>query len=561
MAHVQISDLDTRPLAARTGRALWRERVEATPDAPFLVDETGVASFAATDERVLRVAAGLAGLGVDRGTRVAVGMPNAPQAFWVHAALRELEAVMVPLVPGLTFPELEFQIEHSAATVLIVGGEHASELLPRVDGLAQIATTVLADSTTGRAGAADSCAGAAPAPDGVRPRLHALPATSTLTELLSHEPRAPAVEREGAEGEPWAIFYTSGSTGRPKGVLLPAGSFVDAGWGYAHRFGLTSRDNYVVATPMSHAVGGLTEPSGAIHLGSRLTILERFRPSRFWSQVEASGGTVTILFPAQLNLLLAMQADGPAHGETPLRLVISHVHLQAFRERFGVDVGVCWGMTETGAGSTGSRPGYRGERGEGFVGHPMDGVEVAVLDSDMQPVPAGAEGEICLRTRHQMLCYLDDERASEQALAGGWVHSGDIGALDHDGGLHFRGRIKNMIKRAGENISPEEIEAAIGAHEAVGESIVLAVPDPVRTEEAAAIVVPREEAQLTAEELISFLAGRLAAWKLPRYVQLRSEALPRLGNEKIDRTRLQEQLDLASCWDREAGRVRRAPGT
>lgn len=553
MAHARTPDPDTRTLSAKTGKGLWRQRVEATPDAPFLVDESACASFAATDEQVRRMAAGLAALGVGRGTRVAVGMPNAVEAFWVHGALRELEAVMVPLVPGLTFPELRFQIEHSGATVLIAGGEHAVGLLPRVGELSRIGTIVLAD----RAPAAGDH------PPAGSPALSADDAevASTLSALLANEPRAPAVEREGEESEPWAIFYTSGSTGRPKGVVLPAGSFVDAGWGYAQRFGVTARDNYVIATPMSHAVGGLTVPSGAIHVGSRLTVLERFRPSRFWSQIEATAGTVTILFPAQLNLLLATEADGPAPGRTPLRLVISHVHLEEFAERFGIEVGVCWGMTETGAGSTGSHPGYRGERGEGYVGHPMDGVEVAILDPDMRELPRGSEGEICLRTRHQMLCYLDDERASRQTLAGGWVHSGDVGSLEADGGLRFRGRIKNMIKRAGENISPEEIESAIEAHEAVSESIVLAIPDRLRTEEAAAVVVPRRGSPLAADELVGFLARRLAAWKLPRYVQLRGEPLPRLPNEKIDREAVRSQLDLESCWDREATRAVRAPGT
>lgn len=550
------TDPGSRPLSANTGRALWRERVERTPDAPFLVDATGTASFAQTDERVRRVAAGLAGLGVGAGTRVAVGMPNAAETFWVHAALRELQAVIVPLVPGLTFPELAFQIEDCEATVLIAADTLAGELLPRIAELGRIATTVLAVTGSvelpATATLADLPATAPPA---------ALPATATLAQLLDSEPRAPTTERAGAEDAIWAILYTSGSTGRPKGVVLPAGSFVNGGWGYAERFGLTSSDNYVIATPMAHAVGGLTEPSGAIHMGSRLTILDRFSPSRFWAQIAAAGGTVTILFPAQLNLLLALEADGPARGDTPLRLAISHVHIEAFRERFGVELGVCWGMTETGAGSTGSRPGYRGEHGDGYVGWPMDGVEVAVLDPTGQALPAGAEGEICLRTRHQMLGYLGDEAASRETLAGGWVHSGDVGSLDEDGGLYFRGRIKNMIKRAGENISPEEIEAAIDAHEAVRESLVLAVPDAVRSEEAAAVVVLHDDSLLTADELVEFLSVRLAAWKLPRYVQLRAHALPRLANEKIDRTGTRAGLDLARCWDREAGRAVRASGT
>jgi crotonobetaine/carnitine-CoA ligase len=501
------TDLRTPPLQhARTGAGLWRRRVEESPDAGFLVQASGeVATFAETDDRLRRVATGLAALGIGRGTRVAVGMANSAAAFWVHAAVRELGAVIVPLVTGLAFPELAFQLEHSQARALVAAGALAEVLLPRADQFPRVDAVLDVDSELGA--------------------------------LLSLEPRPPQVERPGAEDEPWAILYTSGSTGRPKGVVLPAGAFVTGGWGYAERFGLSGDDTYVVATSMAHAVGGLTEPSGAIHVGARLAVLDHFSPSRFWDEIDATGGTVTIVFPAQLNLLLGLDSS-PA--ETTLRLVITHAYIDAFRERFGVEVGVCWGMTETGAGSTGSAPGYHGEYGEQYVGRPMAGVELALHD-----------GEICLRTRHQMLGYLDDPDATAITLAGGWVHSGDTGRLDEDGGLHFQGRIKNMIKRAGENISPEEIERAIASHKAVREAIVVSVPDPIRTEEAAAVVTVRDGLSLPPDELIAFLSDRLAAWKLPRYVRLQSEPLPRLPGGKLDGGAVRAALDPSACWDRE----------
>jgi crotonobetaine/carnitine-CoA ligase len=514
---------------ATSGRELWRQRVEATPDAPFLVDANATRSFGDTDVSVRRVAAGLEALGIERGRRVAVAMPNAVETFWVHAALRELGAVMVPLVPGLTFAELAFQLTHSEATALVTGGASAEELLPRLGELGAITTTVFAGGTD----AVDASTGQA-----------------SLEDFVTLEPRLPESDSPDSHREPWAIFYTSGSTGRPKGVVLPAGAFVDGGWGYAQHFGLSAEDAYVVATPMAHAVGGLTQPSGAIHMGSRLAILDHFSPSRFWQEIEQTNGTVAILFPAHLNLLLSLEAQGPPAGQTPLRLAITHQYIGAFRERFGVELGVCWGMTETGAGSTGSLPGYRGELGDGYVGAGMEGVEVGILDPDGEPVPAGEIGEICLATRHQMLGYLKDDAATAATLAGGWVHSGDHGFLDPDGGLFFRGRIKNMIKRSGENISPQEIETAIDRHPAVGESLVLSVPDPVRTEEVAAVVVRRAGEALEAAELYGFLGEQLAAWKLPRYIELRDTPLPRLPNGKLDAGTVRAEFAPDRGWDR-----------
>ena len=516
---------------ARTGRELWRERVDATPDAPFLVDLTSTASFGATDLTVRRVAAGLAGVGIGCRRRVAVAMPNAVETFWVHAALRELGAVMVPLVPGLTHTELEFQLAHSEATALIAGGRTAADVRSQVASLPRITTCVFA-------GPGDAGGGA--------------DWTATLEQFLTLDPRSPERERADAHAEPWAIFYTSGSTGRPKGVVLPAGAFVDGGWGYARRFGLGAEDAYVVATPMAHAVGGLTQPSGAIHMGARLAILDHFSPSQFWQQTAETGGTVAILFPAHLNLLLALENDGPATGETPLRLVVTHQYIKAFADRFGVELGVCWGMTETGAGSTGSLPGYRGEFGDGYVGQPMDGVEVGILDQAGQPLGPGEVGEICLAAQHQMLGYLKDDAASAATLAGGWVHSGDHGFLDPKGGLFFQGRIKNMIKRSGENISPQEVENAIGRHRGVRESLVLSVPDPMRTEEVAAVVVRGDDRTLDAASLAAFLGERLAAWKLPRYIDLRDEPLARLPNGKLDVASVREGLRMETCWDRQS---------
>jgi crotonobetaine/carnitine-CoA ligase len=295
----------------------------------------------------------------------------------------------------------------------------------------------------------------------------------------------------------------------------------------------------------------------AIRHGGRLAIVDRFSPSRFWADVETAQATVSILFPAQLNLLLEVAgpaADGAA-PPTTLRLAITHAPNPAFRRRFGAEVELCWGMTETGAASTGSVPGDAREHPAGYVGMPMDGVELAIMDDGLRPVAPGAEGEICLRHRHAMLGYLDDPDATARVLIDGWVHSGDRGHLDAHGGLIFRGRIKNMIKRAGENISPEEIEFALDRHPAVSESLVVGVPDPLRTEEAAAIVVPSDRGTLDPEQLASFVADELARWKAPRYIAIRPEGLPRLANGKIDRATIVQQLDLDACWDRERTRT------
>ena len=277
-------------------------------------------------------------------------------------------------------------------------------------------------------------------------------------------------------------------------------------------------------------------------------MVDRFSPSAFWAQVEETGATVTILFPAQLNLLLEVEHESPPPGPTPLRLVITHAWNERFRQSFGVELATVWGMTETGALCVGSAPGEDG--GEGFIGAPMIGVDVKIADDRLSEVAAGTVGEICLRHRHVMLGYLQDEQATAATLVDGWVRSGDLGLRGDDGRFYFAGRLKNLIKRSGENVSAEEVEAALDAQPPVVESLVFGVPDRLRTEEVAAVVVVGPAGDLDPAELVDSLAERLARWKLPRYIVMSDQALPRLGNGKIDRVRAKALLDPAEAWDR-----------
>jgi len=183
------------------------------------------------------------------------------------------------------------------------------------------------------------------------------------------------------------------------------------------------------------------------------------------------------------------------------------------------------------------------------VGRAFTGGEVGIFDEDFNRVGPYRYGELCYRHPMAMIGYLNDPGATATTLRDGWVRSGDRGFVDHSGRAYFAGRYKAMIKRSGENVSAEEVEAALMEHPDVVECVVVAVPDRIRTEEVGAIVVRRAGTDADPVALRDAAAQRLIRWKLPRYILVRDEPLPRLGNGKIDRTSAAETIDPAEVWD------------
>lgn len=515
---------------ASTGREAWRRRVELSADQPFLYSNAKAWTYGQVHEAAARYAGALSRLGVAQGGRIMVGLSNRPETVFLLIAALQLGAVAVPLQGGLTFDELAYQIRHCESELLIADDPVAGTVLPRLAELPNV-RCVIADDATHAALPLAGLADGAPLP---------------WTGLPEHDHRSPAL-----------ILYTSGSTGRPKGVVLPAGAFPSAGAAFDDRFGFGPQDNYFLPLTMSHALGVVTAPAMAVMAGGALTVVDRFSPSHFWKQVADTGATASILFPTHLNLLLETQDESaPPSGASSLRLVITHAWNDRFRDRFGAELALVWGMTETGAMCTGGAPGERGDR-DGFVGAPMVGVRVEVRDEDGRALPAGNSGEICLHHPDAMIGYLKDPEATSRTLVDGWVRSGDLGTLDERGSLYFQGRIKNMIKRSGENISAEEVENAFTDLPPVSECVAFGVADPVRYEEVAVVVALREPAEAAA--LLAQVGQSLARWKLPRYVATVAQPLPRLGNGKLDRRAIQQGFDRARAHDREAAAPTRRP--
>jgi acyl-CoA synthetase (AMP-forming)/AMP-acid ligase II len=240
-------------------------------------------------------------------------------------------------------------------------------------------------------------------------------------EPLEHAPL------DGYDGQALAfIVYTSGSTGRPKGVMLKAGTLRACGLGYADLYQITPEDNYICATTLAHSLGAVGAVGITVVLGARLTLVERFRPSKFWQQADDNGATVSVLFATHLNLLLEVDDGSRPAGAGTFRLAITHIHHPRFAERFGVRLATIWGMSET-CICAGSDPGYQGDLGQGYFGRAFGGGEIGIFDPEtFEPLPPGQRGELALRHPQVMLGYFKDPETTERTLVDGWVRSGDI---------------------------------------------------------------------------------------------------------------------------------------
>lgn len=524
---------ELQPPQELTNRELWAWRVGHTPDRRFLWEDGRWWTYAQFDDQVRRLAAGLQELGIGRGERVLVGMTTRHEVVQTHIALQLLGAVAVQLVADMPFDELLFPIEHSEARFMIADDPIASQMIEGRDRAPAVETLVVLGAE-------------APQRGPLTERFEAVFAP----QPLAHRP----LDGDGLQ-EPSHIVYTSGSTGRPKGVMLKAGSWYNCGLGYADLYGFRGDDVYFNPLTYGHSLASIAATGIPMVTGGAIAVAERFRPSQFWQQVAASGATISVLFPAHLNLLLeADDGSVPAGGST-MRFIVTHADIPAFRERFGVALGTIWGMSET-LVCVGSDPGYAGEMGAGYVGHAFGGGEVGIFDESFNRLGPYQYGELCLRHPQVMIGYLKDPEATDKTLRDGWIRSGDRGYIDHSGRAFFAGRYKAMIKRSGENVSAEEVEAAILASPGVSEVAVVAVPDPLRTEEVGAVVVRKAGQTVDPLTLRELCGERLVRWKLPRFILVRDEPLPRLGNGKIDRVSTAALIDPQTTWD--AGADQRA---
>jgi long-chain acyl-CoA synthetase len=465
-------------------------------------------------DRSLRLAGGLARLGIRPGDRVAVTMPNSPAVGVCYTALWRAGAAITPVIFILAEAELRHILADSGCVAIITSADLLPKARAAAAGLESVGWIVSDGGGEGSVPLAD----------------------------LEAEAAIDVVPR--ADDDLAALMYTGGTTGRAKGVMLSHANLWYCGHASHEATYSPGTNRGLLTLPLSHAFGLLVTVIGFHAVEPGVTALERwFDAGRFVQLVEELRLEQAPVVPSMLQMLLTLPLE--EHDLSSLRVLSSgasplprEVALEIERRIPGVEVREGYGCTESSSIISATRP---GRRRLGSVGEPVPGLEVRILDDGDAPVPTGERGEICVRSPGVMAGYWKAPDATAAAVADGWLHTGDIGRLDEDGYLFVVDRKKDLIIRGGFNVFPRDVEDALAEHPAVAFAGVVGRPDPRVGEEVVAFVSLRPGAQATAEELVDFGRQRLGGYKYAREVRVMDQ-VPLTPVGKVDRKRLRAMI-------------------
>ena len=519
--------------ALRRAAARWPDRVA------LVFDETGESlTFAALHARVERFAAALAGSGIARGDRVGIMLPNRVEWPLAWLGLARLGAVMVPVNTGYRTADAGFVLRHAGIRAVITPRELVP-LLREVRADIGAAFEILCVDGDADGDAFDFAAlveaHAADAPPAVEIDSH------TLVN----------------------VQYTSGTTGEPKGCMLSHSWFMRFAWRVVTLHdGLDETDTILTSQPF-HYVDPQWNLAVALLSGATLVVLDRFHPSTFWQRVREHRVMWFYCLGVMPKLMLNTPPSPLDRDHSVKRVVCSAIPRadhRAIEARWGVPWFEAFGMTESGLDIAVELEDHDETVGTGCIGTPMPGREARVVDAEDRPVPAGEPGELVLRGVGLMDGYFRNRRATAATFRNGWLHTGDVVRRDARGRFHYLSRMKDMIRRSGENIAAAEVEEVIMRHPGVRLAAVLAVEDDLRGEEVMAYVVPGEgvsREEVSPAVLSAFCAERLARFKVPRFWTYRDN-LPRTPSERIRKEALRDEHEdpRTGAWDRAESRWR-----
>jgi carnitine-CoA ligase len=527
--HSRLERLDVAPRERTLPRLLLR-RAEVSGDAPFVGMPGRSSTFADACDIAARTAALLADAGVGCGDRVAVVSENQARVVDLFFGCFWLGATFVPVNTASRGSQLERILVNASPRLLVLDSRYLSRIAALPVRPAELERVWLLDGDPGKGRIALPGVPSSPMPP---PGGGIAPADVTPEDTA-------------------AILYTSGTTGPSKGVCCPHAQFYWWGINTGAALEIVAGDVLYNCLPLFHTNALNTLAQGLV-AGAEVTIGERFSASRFWQRILDADATVTYLLGAMVSIL-AKGTPTPLDRAHRLRVALAPATpkelVEPFEARFGVRLVEGHGMTETNF-VIGPRD---GRRRIGTMGRVMPGFEARVVDENDADLPPDQPGELVLRA-DEALSFADGywglPNETRRAWRNGWFHTGDRVVCDREGYFRFLDRLKDVIRRRGENISAWEVEEAALSHPDVQAAAVVPVPSELGEDEVMLCVVPRPGAELDPETLLRFCEPRLPYFALPRFVDVLNE-LPLSESGKVQKYLLRDRGIGAATWDREA---------
>nr|WP_232488153.1 AMP-binding protein [Brevibacterium antiquum] len=524
----------------------------AHANGPALVDRYSDRrwTYAEFDRDTDALAVGLLERGIKKGDRVGIWAQNVAEWAQIQYATAKIGAILVNVNPSYRSHELEYVVKQSGMSMLvsqITAPPHsdfhaiASEVAAKVPGLELVFLDTLPSDLLGDAiiGERESFA-----------RLIGSGRSLLDDESVKYSVRLQKLMDELAMDDPINIQYTSGTTGFPKGVTLSHHNILNNGFFIGEMLGYSSKDSVVLPVPYYHCFGMVIGNLAALSHGAAVILPSPgFDPVASLSAVSDEKATslygVPTMFIAELehpdfssydlsSLRTGVMAGSPCPVEI-MKRVITDMNME--------EVAICYGMTETSPVSMMTRVDDTLEARTQTVGRVMPHLEIKIADPVTgQALPRGQKGELCTRGYAVMLGYWENpEKTAEAIDASRWIHTGDLGIMDDDGYVDISGRIKDMVIRGGENVYPREVEEFLYHHPSIRDVQVVGIPDEKYGEELMAWVILKDGVEtLDAAAVREFCSGKLAHFKIPRYVEVR-ESFPMTVSGKIRKIELREE--------------------
>jgi acyl-CoA synthetase (AMP-forming)/AMP-acid ligase II len=474
-----------------------------------ILPETGTrVTYDSLRAQVAAVADAFRSAGIGPGDRVAMSLPNGLDTIVCFLAA-SVAGTAAPLNPGYRFDEFAFYLGDTNAKLLVVPPSGADEArraaierkTPIVEAAVENGVVKLSPTASGKTAGA-------PNPDDIA-----------------------------------LVLHTSGSTGRPKRVPLKHRNLAVSAGNIIRTYDLTGDDVALVAMPLFHVHGLVASTLATLASGGAVVVPPKFNPLSFWRTARDTRATWYSAVPTIHSLLLARATGERPEGAANLRFIrscsapLSPEMMAGLEAAFGAPVLEAYGMTEA-SHQMSSNPLPPAARKPGSVGV-ATGIKIGIMDAEGNHLPTGTAGEVVIQGPNVIDGYENNPEANKSSFTDGWFRTGDQGILDGEGYLQLVARIKELINRGGEKISPREIDELLLTHPAVSEAVSFAVPHPTWGEEVAAAIVLKGAA--TEPEILAFCKERLAEFKRPKKIHI-VDAIPRTATGKIQRRAVAEKL-------------------